>query len=207
MCVAVVVVQVFRRHHLRTSVGSLAPASPDGTISTNITSKFPSIYLDGEDDDEEEETMVDADPLRNDKKFTILLGIVFLMYVMQGPVGAAETFSFVPHVVFMERFWCSQALYSRFTMLLSNHLVFKDVSFFQAKQSTYTSLLCASSTNTQTFRYLSAGVTFGMVHLHWVFSEALLYTVAALSTGGLVAPDSDDCSMWFTGDSKYAMTV
>jgi hypothetical protein len=47
--------------------------------------------------------------------------------------------------------------------------------------------------------YLSAGVIFGMVYEGWVLSEALLFTVAALSTGGLVAPSSSDTSMWFTG--------
>lgn len=48
------------------------------------------------------------------------------------------------------------------------------------------------------FRFLSGGVIFGMIHENWDASEAVLFSVAALSTGGLVAPSKDDLSLWFT---------
>ena len=38
-----------------------------------------------------------------------------------------------------------------------------------------------------------------MIHEKWPFSRALLFSVSALSTGGLVAPSTDESAMWFTG--------
>eukprot|EP00035_Acanthoeca_spectabilis_P016666 m.345503 g.345503 ORF g.345503 m.345503 type:complete len:131 (+) comp16558_c0_seq5:865-1257(+) len=46
---------------------------------------------------------------------------------------------------------------------------------------------------------LIGGCVFGLVHKEWRFSEAALYAISALSTGGLISPTTDDTAMWFTG--------
>eukprot|EP00040_Diaphanoeca_grandis_P015030 m.76481 g.76481 ORF g.76481 m.76481 type:complete len:500 (+) comp24901_c0_seq1:216-1715(+) len=42
------------------------------------------------------------------------------------------------------------------------------------------------------------GLVFAMVHLEWNFIRALLYSVSAISTGGLEAPPDTTSALWFT---------
>jgi Ca2+-binding EF-hand superfamily protein len=48
--------------------------------------------------------------------------------------------------------------------------------------------------------YLGAGVVYGMAHMEWTFIRSLFFSISALSTGGLQAPeepvDRDDPLMW-----------
>lgn len=82
---------------------------------------------------------------------------------------------------------------SRSTKLSSTWSVNALVLFYESNRTE--SLLVAA-----VFVFLVAGVTFGMVHEEWTFVTSLYFSVAAMSTAGLQAPNPESAtSMLFTG--------